>query len=378
MTAPRPPRGTFRINARGWIFLLLTGSVGLAAAAKGNNLLFALFAVLLGILLVCGFLTVAVARRVEIARLLPDAVFADEPFSIILRVRNAKRLWPVFCLRLEDRLTHQGRPASEAPGPVWIPLARPRERVRATAYAVAHERGWAALGPMTVVSEFTPGLFTWRAQVPVHDPLLVLPRRAVITRRVLNPFLSRVEAEMSAVTCARGDEEFAGLREFRPGDPPRRIHWKSAGRVPGRLLVREYENPQVRDATILLDTYVPVAGDPRRGRRMERAISFAAALAQTLFSEHYTVRLRAFGPDPVDLALTSRLGALDELRAALAILQPSRVRTLADLVSQEEGAVDRVYFVLRIGRDPIPACDALPRSMVIDTLDMKALMEVEE
>lgn len=39
----------------------------------------------------------------------------------------------------------------------------------------------------------------------------------------------------------RGDgDEFAGLREFRPGESPRRIHWRSAERT-GKLLVTEWE-----------------------------------------------------------------------------------------------------------------------------------------
>jgi uncharacterized protein (DUF58 family) len=36
-----------------------------------------------------------------------------------------------------------------------------------------------------------------------------------------------------------GDDEFSGLREFRPGDSPRRVAWKSVARL-GTLLVKEY------------------------------------------------------------------------------------------------------------------------------------------
>jgi uncharacterized protein (DUF58 family) len=36
-----------------------------------------------------------------------------------------------------------------------------------------------------------------------------------------------------------GDDDFAGLREYRPGDSPRRIAWKSYARRDA-LLVREY------------------------------------------------------------------------------------------------------------------------------------------
>ena len=37
----------------------------------------------------------------------------------------------------------------------------------------------------------------------------------------------------------RGEDDFAGLRSFRPGDPPRRVAWKAAARG-GKLLVKQF------------------------------------------------------------------------------------------------------------------------------------------
>jgi uncharacterized protein (DUF58 family) len=41
-----------------------------------------------------------------------------------------------------------------------------------------------------------------------------------------------------------GEEDFAGLRAFRRGDPPRRIAWKAYART-GELLVREHRGGAV-------------------------------------------------------------------------------------------------------------------------------------
>jgi uncharacterized protein (DUF58 family) len=372
----RTKRWSFRVNGRGWIFLALTASVAFAAALKGNNLLFAIFCILAAQFLVSAVLTVAVARDIELSRILPASAVAGSLFTIGIRLRNRKRFWPVFCLRIEDRIGATARPAGLPPTPVWIPMAGPRKRIRTACYATAPERGWARLGPFTVVSEFTPGLFTYRRVVPVVNRLLVYPRLGILNRRFVDPLLARVEySELASSDFARGEEEFAGLRDFREGDSPRSIHWKMSARVPDRLLVREHDDPRVRDVAILLETFIPKAHDPRRRGRLERAIAFSATLADGLLAEGYRVRFRAFGPDRVALDLDPRARDIDELLRELALLKPSRTRTIGDLVAGEEDPKEEVLFLLRIGDEPFPQKDQLPHAVVLHGADMKGLMD---
>jgi len=374
--AKRTKRWSFRVNGRGWIFLALAASVAFAAALKGNNLLFAIFCVLIAQFIVSAVLTVVVARGIELSRLLPSSATAGALFTVGIRIRNLKRFWPVFCLRIEDRVGSPGRPLALPPTPVWIPLAGPRKRVRTACYATAPERGWARLGPFTVISEFTPGLFTYRRVVPVVDRLLIYPRLGFLNRRFVDPLLAKVEySDLAAHQFERGHEEFAGLRDFRQGDNPRRIHWKMSARVPGRLLVREHEDPRVRDVAILLETHLPKPGDGRRRNRLERAIAFSATLADALLGAGYHVRFRAFGPDPVALDLDPRGRELDGLLRELALLRPSRSRTLGELIAAEESPKDEVIFLLRIGDDPIPQRDELGHAVVLSAADMKNMMD---
>jgi uncharacterized protein (DUF58 family) len=374
--APRRPKASFRLTARGWVFLALMTSVGFAAAFKANNLLFAVFCVLFGLLSVSAWLTWAVARGLSLTRILPETAVVGETFVLGLRVVNRKRFWPAFCLRLEDRLGHEGRLAAIQPSAVWIPFARPGARLRASSYVVAHERGWAKLGPCAVSSEFLTGLFSYRTVLPGDDRLLVVPRLGRLNRRLVAGLLARGETSpFSSPEGDAGDEEFAGLRDYRPGDHPRRIDWKMSARVPsGRLLVREMENPRVRDAVVLLDTFLPNAGDARRRARLERAVTFAATLAEHLLAEQYLVTLRAFGPDPVSLDLEPRRGAVDDLLVNLALVRPSRVHPVADLVLQEEVRSDRVYFLLKAADEPLPEWEGQARSLVIDASEMKVLL----
>src|SRR5436853_7391127 len=136
----RLPRGSFRMNGRGWVYLALSASVAFAAALKGNNLLFAIFCILIAQFVVSAVLTVLVARGIELSRILPPSAVAGEVFALGIRLRNLKRFWPAFCLRIEDRIDSAGRPSPLPPTPVWIPMAGPRRRVRTTSYATAAER----------------------------------------------------------------------------------------------------------------------------------------------------------------------------------------------------------------------------------------------
>src|SRR5207247_7468860 len=60
-----------------------------------------------------------------------------------------------------------------------------------------------------------------------------------------------LEASLVAPRAGSGTELF-GIREYRPGDSLRRIHWRSSARH-GELVVREYEPPGAKTLGLFLD-----------------------------------------------------------------------------------------------------------------------------
>jgi uncharacterized protein (DUF58 family) len=65
------------------------------------------------------------------------------------------------------------------------------------------------------------------------------------------PQARELEASVSAPRAGSGMELF-GVREYRAGDPLRRIHWRSSARL-GQLVVREYEPPGQQTVGIFCD-----------------------------------------------------------------------------------------------------------------------------
>lgn len=369
--------GSFRITPRGWIYLVLCASVAFAATFKENNLLFAVFTLLLGLFAACGWLTWAAPRHLEVSRVLPDAAHVGETFLVGLQIRNARRFGLAVGVRLEDRWVQDGRPVALPPSSVWLPPLPPSASASVAYPLCIPERGWARLGPLTVVSEFPPGLFTRRRILPIVDSILVYPRLGILHRRPASRLFSRLSfAASAAASLRRSHEDFAGLREYRPGDNLRHIDWKRSARLPASFLVREFEDLQTREAAILLETFLPDAQDPRRRARLERAVSFAATLADALLAEHFRVRFRACGPEPLGLLLEPHPGALEELLAALATLKPSRVVRLADLLREENPGNDEVFFLLRLTSQPLPPWDGADRAIELGPQDMRNLMTV--
>jgi len=96
------------------------------------------------------------------------------------------------------------------------------------------------------------GLFARRRPINSYDLCLALPRFTTLRER---PMTREVEAAVTAPRAGSGTEIF-GVREYRPGDALRRIHWRSTARR-GELIVREFEPPGVQNLGIFLDPQPP-------------------------------------------------------------------------------------------------------------------------
>lgn len=106
------------------------------------------------------------------------------------------------------------------------------------------------------------GMFRSRRRSPDVEVALVLPRFAALDRRHRT---RELEASVAAPRAGSGTEMF-GVREYRPGDSLRRIHWRSSARH-GELVVREYEPPGVQTLGIFCD---PNPADPQVADQVAR------------------------------------------------------------------------------------------------------------
>jgi uncharacterized protein (DUF58 family) len=124
----------------------------------------------------------------------------------------------------------------------------PRSGWRRQVELHALRRGPVGAHAFVVESSDLAGMFRSRRPRPDAEVALVLPRFATLAGK---PKTRELEASVAAPRAGSGTELF-GVREYRPGDSLRRIHWRSSARH-GELVVREYEPPGVQTLGIFCD-----------------------------------------------------------------------------------------------------------------------------
>ncbi len=121
------------------------------------------------------------------------------------------------------------------------------------------------------------GLYLGTTFLEVEDTLLVLPRTHPCPALRLRAGRRRQPGDIPQ-TLASGDaQEFAGLREYQPGDSVRRIHWPSLARF-RTPKVKEYHDEYVARLALALDTFPHAHGALLPHAVFEAAVSVAASL----------------------------------------------------------------------------------------------------
>lgn len=115
------------------------------------------------------------------------------------------------------------------------------------------QRGSFALGPTVIGSGDPFGFFSKSREIPAEKSLIVLP---YMVR--LNHFPGPAGKLPGGRALRKKSLEVtpyaAGVREYNPGDPLSRIHWRTTARK-DRLMVKEFEQDPHADVWIMLDSY---------------------------------------------------------------------------------------------------------------------------
>lgn len=90
----------------------------------------------------------------------------------------------------------------------------------------AEKRGWLPLGRLAVETSYPLGLFRAWSWVYLDWRVLVYPAPADSSPPLPKP----VGGEGGGRLSEEGEDDFSGLRNYQPGDSPRRIAWKASAR----------------------------------------------------------------------------------------------------------------------------------------------------
>jgi uncharacterized protein (DUF58 family) len=331
----------------------LAGRVALVAAAAAamlgvdteRSMTYQAFTLLAAFVAVGWLGTLGSKPAVRVTRALPRTATAGEPCAYTLRIEN---LTP----RRLSGLVLQDNPADPRPslrefvaaGPPpdarsllarisgyrrWRWLVSLREiaatapvaldavpaagTVEVTATLAPRRRGHLRLESVTLARPDLLGIAQSSIDVEQRDALVVLPRRYRLPPVDL-PGVRRYQRGGVTSAGSVGDsEEFLSLREYRPGDPLQRVHWKSFARI-GEPVVKEYQEEFFERHLLVLDTF----GEIQAAERFEEAVSVAASYASTIDTRECLLDLMFVGEQAHCITAGRGLASATRLLEALA------------------------------------------------------------
>ena len=163
-------------------------------------------------------------------------------------------------------------------------------------------------------------------KLPGPHSVLILPKRHAMPAFELPGTMKYQPGGVSLASSVGESEEFLALREYRPGDPLRRMHWKSFAKL-GKPIVKEYQDEFFVRHALILDTF----GGRATGRFFEEAVSVAASLAYTIRNQDSLLDLMFVGPQAYCFTSGRGVGHIEQILEILASVQVCREKTFESL-----------------------------------------------
>jgi uncharacterized protein (DUF58 family) len=340
-----------RLTLAGWLVLGAAGACAAAGLDTNQTVTYRAFTFLAALLALAWAASLTFRARLEAQRELPRYATAGEPFHYRVALANrGRRALEGATLRenfsdprpgyAEWRRTPEPgeerrnwwdrtvgyfrwrwlieRRIPRAAAESALPALAPGERQWLRLAFTPRRRGRIEIDGLTVGRADPLGLVRGLARLPAPARVIALPRRYRLPHLAL-PGRRRFQPGGVSLAASIGDsEEFLALRDYRPGDPLHRIHWKSFART-GKPIVKDYQDEFFERHALVLDT----ASDAGEDACFEDAVAIAASFVYTLDTHECLLDL-LFVADAVRTYTAGR-GQLqaEHLLATLAAVAPS-------------------------------------------------------
>lgn len=336
-----PPRGSLRvkITPNGWAALVGAGVMFAMAVQTQSVWMQVVGSGLLGLLGVswCSLM----GRRAGVAVRLqgPTEMVVGVPFQIRVIVDNAGRQ-PTAPLRITTELATEHALLAR-PVVIYIDSVRPHHTAVVPVSAVPLRRGRAHTRLLVdAIGSF--GFFTSTRQVDSPNPVFAAP----LGGRVIDiPFALSMGADGDG-TMGQG-LDVRGVREWRPGDAVRHVHWRSTART-GRIAVLDYAEPTIGKIGVF------VVGTTAEAR-FEAALAIAASTTVRAFDDGICVVLTLEDLQGRPRLLTS---ARSDRQRPLTPVEWHRIFAVLRAVAPEPSLFDGMVASVGFGGTVLMACGA--------------------
>ena len=303
-------------------------------------------------LMAAGFLARFWARhvmdKVSYQRIMPEnRAFQGEKLALTLRLVNDKPL-PIPWIEVRDPLPEgvliDEERTSTTGSPGYVYLVRSThlswyERINWPLTLETPQRGYYRIGPARLNTGDIFGFNSVQRDEEGWAPFIVYPK--VYTLPDLGLPAERPFGELKGRQRIFEDpSRISGLRDYRPGDPMRRIDWKASARRQA-LQSKVYEPSATMHLLLALNVHTMSSSwQGFQPETLERVLSAAASVAMHGFNAGYAVGLVANGsyPEsdrPMRVPVGRRSDQLMRVLEALAVVHPLTMATLETIIDRE-------------------------------------------
>ncbi|QDV46172.1 hypothetical protein Enr13x_60810 [Stieleria neptunia] len=197
--------------------------------------------------------------RLKLSVSLPRSAVAGHPFSVNVRLTNARML-PALNLRVgwhregvRDIYPRRSVTAWDASPSVSLDLLRSGDQMQWHGAMRFDGRGLHELPDFQVASTFPFYLFHCRRAMATDTQIAITPAPACDDDDSTTRALLAAIGDWAHQLVAGAPVEYVGNREYEVGVPVRRWDFASWARL-GRPIVREYQSPSIQAVTLIVDT----------------------------------------------------------------------------------------------------------------------------
>jgi uncharacterized protein (DUF58 family) len=373
------PNHKLRWTREGLVYFLFWLALLAAGLLQQINLILLVAGLAAGPMVGSIFASASMLKRLRISRRVPPYVFSGEPLSIDYTLENERRWSAALALIINDDMSPVDRMVS---GPssllleAFFPRIAGQSRARVRWEGVAPRRGKYRFRTLELVTRSPFGLLERRVSIGDPAQLTVYPQIGQLSRRWQQIHREASETRRgSRHDLSSQQQEYHGLRDYRPGDSPRWIHWRTSARL-GQPMVKEFEQQHEQDLAVLVDPWLPrtkITVEQRQA--LEDSIKFAATICfETCRHPGRRMLLGWCGPTPGIRQGPASVKLLHELLDQLATLRPSPEASLSALLDVVPQATLRESFIIVVSTRPINLLEEAERSSRLSPTALRGLL----
>lgn len=255
----RPTKTAFALGASSLVIFLVGSNIQ-------SGWLYVLGASIAGVVISGLFIPVAVVRKIEVNRHVPQVGRVGDSIDVALELVNPTG-------STKTGITGQDKFLFQTP--FVVERIAPHSSTTVPYQLRLLRRGVYKEGVVRIASAFPFGVGRVKREANVSSDLIVHPPWTALSGFPLLEAASSPNEPIHDRRRKGSGLEFFGIREHRAGDSLRHVHWKSTART-GRLLVREYEEQPSSRLGVWIDSGPTVGDEPHTA--FEDAVSCAASL----------------------------------------------------------------------------------------------------